>query len=158
MPFSLSQLRTMPVTAALGILLWVLAWAGFLAVIYMVFSDAGMFADVSKYARNFAVAVIALTVFLVRAANWARMISLMANILAIVFLAFLSFAMHSVSTSGTAFMLADLVVFGAATYFLFTASTADFFQIPQPAGCRSAAIKKKSKILKHISCLADRGI
>ena len=145
MPFSLSQLRTMPVTVALGILLWVLAWAGFLAVIYMVFSDAGMFADVSKYARNFAVAVIALTVFLVRAANWARMISLMANILAIVFLAFLSFAMHSVSTSGTAFMLADLVVFGAATYFLFTASTADFFKFHSQPAAEAPQSKKNPK-------------
>jgi hypothetical protein len=135
MPFSLSQLRTMPVTVALGIMLWVLAWAGFLAVINMVFADA------AKDIRNLAIAVIVLTVFLVRAANWARMISLMANLLAIVFLAFLSFAMHSVSTSGTAFMLADLVVFGAACYFLFTASTADFFKFHS----RPAAEEPQSK-------------
>lgn len=139
MSFSLSQLRTMPLTAALGILLWVLAWAGFLAVIHMAFTDA------AKDIRNLAIAVIVLTVFLLRAANWARMISLMANLLAIVFLAFLSFVMRSAGTSGTAFMLADLIVFCAATYFFFKASTADFFKFhSRPASEEPQSKKPKS--------------
>jgi glucan phosphoethanolaminetransferase (alkaline phosphatase superfamily) len=135
MSFSLSQWRTIPVTVAVGILLWLLSWVGFLAIINMLFSD------VAKDIRNLAIAVALLIFFLLRASNWARMIAVMANALAIVFLVFLVVALSTVSGSQTAVLVADLVLFAAATYFLFRTATARFFKFHSQSTSESSESK-----------------
>ena len=121
MSFQLSQWRTVPVTAALAIGAWVLSWTWFLLYIYILTQDL-------VWIRNLAIAIVLLSIFILRANNWARMIALMANAMAILFLGFLAFVFFTTNLKDFFIVAANMVLFVLAIYFFYVPATAQFFK------------------------------
>ena len=122
MAFSLSEWRTMPLTAAAGISLWLLSWSWFLAYIYFLTQDY-------NWVYKLSIALVILLVFLLRAVNWARIIALMSSAMAVLFLLFLAFALfNSGNITGGGLVAGNLAAFCLSSYFLFVHGTADFFK------------------------------
>jgi hypothetical protein len=126
LPFS--QWRTMPASAALAIMLWAVSWIWFLIHYYVSTQD-------DTYAVRIAAGIVLLSIFIVRINNWARMIALMVNAMAIFFLAIWAFASFQADKSAAFVIeLANLVAFFAASYYLFTSSTSRFFKTHSHSG------------------------
>jgi hypothetical protein len=112
----------MPASAALGMLLWLAGWTWFLVHYYIITQD-------NTFTVRTAAALALLAFFLVRVNNWARMIALMANAMAILFLsawAFIHF--QSSGIAGLVVNAANLVILLAASYYLLIAPTTRFFK------------------------------
>ncbi len=126
LPFS--QWRTIPASAALGMVLWAVSWIWFLIHYYVITQD-------NTYAIRIAAGIVLLSVFIVRISNWARMIALMVNVMAILFLAIWAFASFQAGKSAAfAIELANLAVFIAASHYFFTPSTSRFFKTHSHSG------------------------
>ena len=122
MAFDISQWRSMPLTAATGISLWMISWLWFVFYIYFLTQD-------SNWALKLAIALILLAIFIVRASNWARIIALMSNAMAILFLIFLAFVLFKAEDMNNVLLVSgNFVVFCLSAYFLAIPSTADFFK------------------------------
>ena len=109
-----------PHAAILAMGIWCLSWAAFLGHIYLLTHDTTWIAKVL-----IAAAIIAF--FLARGRNWARIIALMANAMAILFLLFLAYAFlhgHGLDLMITG---ANLLLFGIATYCLSSKGIRSFF-------------------------------
>ena len=122
MPIPLPQWASMPRTAKVGIVLWLASWTLFLLFIGILIHD-------SNWILKLAVAAGILTYCLLAAYNWARMIAMMANLLAIVFLAILAVAFSSQHINYLLIAVGNLIAYGLCTYYLFIGSTAVFYKI-----------------------------
>jgi hypothetical protein len=127
MPFDLSQWRKMPLSAALGIGLWVISWTWFLFYIYFITKD-------TDWIYRLAIAMVLLAVFILRASNWARMIAIMSNVMAILFLAVLAYALSTKNSLHFIIVVGNAIAFIFASYFLFVSDTAAFFASHSPGG------------------------
>ncbi|MCP4747865.1 MAG: hypothetical protein GY874_17270 [Desulfobacteraceae bacterium] len=125
MAFSLSQWRTIPVSAAIGVCFWAVSWLFFLVYTYFLTKD-------SDWVIRLAVAFVLLAVFICRANNWARMIALMSNSMAILFLGILAYAFRTGRPFDFLIVLSILTFFGISTWYLAVASTSDFFKLHSP--------------------------
>jgi hypothetical protein len=116
------QWRTMPVSALLGMVLWAVSWIWFLAHYYFRTQD-------TVYSLRMAAGLLLLALFVVQIKNWARMIALMINAMAILFLAAWAYISLQASDSGAfALNAANLLAFIAASYYFLTPSTSRFFK------------------------------
>ena len=132
MAFNLSQWRTMPVTVAAGVGLWAASWLWFLVYIYLLVQDA-------DWVSRLAIALVLLSIFLVRASNWARMIALMSNAMAILFLIFLAVTLFNTrNATGAWVVIGNLAAFGLSTYCLVLPATVDFFRKHSASGSDQA--------------------
>ena len=135
MAFNISQWRTMPVTVLAGIGLWAISWLLFLVYIYRLTQD-------SSWVSKLTVALVILSIFLLRGGNWARIIVLMSNAMSVLFLLFLAFTLFVSSNANGAFLVSvDLAAFCLSTYFLLNRGTADFYRKHSAMG----AVQTKGK-------------
>ncbi len=115
----MDKIKNMPLSAKTGIALWLASWIWFLGAYYFLIKDVD---DVLK----FSIAVILLAVFMLQFRNWARMLAMMANAMGILFSSYYYF--------GGFVMIAavNVLLFGAAIYYLVIPTTAQFFKVDSP--------------------------
>ncbi len=115
MKFDIERIKNMPSSAKAGVGVWFLGWVCLLATYYYFTKD-------TDWVLKLSIAVVILAVLLSQAQNWARLISVMANIVGILLAALFFYKGLVVIASLT------IILFGCAIYFLMISSTASYFK------------------------------
>lgn len=123
MLFPMEKIKNMPFSAKTGIALWIACWVWFLGAYNYVTKDA-------ENVFKFAIAVGLLAVFMLQIRNWARMLAMMANTLGILF-SYYYFHQGFVKIA-----VVNIILCGAAIYYLIIPKTAQFFKANSPPGAK----------------------
>lgn len=105
----------MPFSAKLGAAFWILGWVGFIAVYYNYTND-------TQWVFKLSAAVGILAIFVLQAQNWARLLSILANVMGAM-LSLLFFFQGLVLVA-----VINILLFGAAVYFLMIPQTVTYYK------------------------------
>lgn len=121
MSFSIEKIKKMPISAKVGLALWIVSWAGFIAVYYTYTKD-------TQWVYRLSAAVVILAIFLSQAQNWSRILAILANGMG----GALSSLFFMQGLVGVAAM--NILLFGSAIYFLMVPQTVAYYKAQsQPA-------------------------
>jgi len=126
MQFSIDKIKNMPYTAKVGATLWLFSWTWLLVVYYNLTKD-------TNWVYKLSIAIAILAVLLFQAQNWARIISVLANIMGILLSGY--FYMGGFILIATV----NVVLFGGAIYYLMVPSTAVYFKSQTKSGPHTGA-------------------
>jgi hypothetical protein len=121
-------IQTYPKTVRIALYSMLAAWACFLWTLYQY--------DALEYISRFAIAAALLLFFLLRLKNWARMICLCANALAILYCSFGLYLATRAAPNGIAafFSALSVLLFLINTYYLLVKPTREFYKQAEPPG------------------------
>ena len=128
--------KIFPIQVKLGILFLLLSWICnffFLYMFWLVAQQRGIEFSYGRILVQMVVIVVLIFFYAVRIRNWARILSLTGNIIAITLYALLSyhfFHIEDIYLGMTAVL--NVIMFTACSYFLFKRETADFYKLHSP--------------------------
>ena len=115
MQFKIERFTNMPYTGKVGSTLWVVSWVWMISTYYYLTHD-------TSWVLKLAIAAAILGLLLFQAQNWARWISVMANLMGILL------AFNFFMAGFTLFATVDVMLFGGAIGFLMAPATVQFFK------------------------------
>lgn len=115
MQFRLDRFKNMPFSAKVGVSLWILSWIWLLVNYYSLTKDI-------DWVYKLSAGIGILAVFLIQSQNWARIISVLANIMGILLSGYFFLA-------GFVFVATvNVILFGSAIYYLMIPATSAYFK------------------------------
>jgi hypothetical protein len=120
MLIALPELERMPTTARRGVILTVAGWCCFLFATYA-------FYDPSSFLK-FAIAGGILCYYLYQSKRWARVLTLLASVFIIMYGGFFAYLFASRDPFAMAVSVANVLLFGAAFYYLIRPETNRYFK------------------------------
>ena len=121
MQFKIERFTNMPYSGKVGSTLWLVSWIWMISTYYYLTHD-------TNWVLKLAIAAAILALMLFQAQNWARWISVMANLMGIL-LAFNFFMAGFIL-----FATVDVMLFGGAIAFLMAPATAQYFKAQSHKG------------------------
>lgn len=115
MPFQIDNFKKMPQTGKIAVTLWSVGWIWLIGAYYYLTHDI-------NWAAKLAMALLLLVIFLSQAQNWARLISILANVMGI-FLSGYFFLAGFILVATV-----NVILFGGAIYYLMIPPTARYFK------------------------------
>ena len=115
MQFKIEKFKNMPYPGKVGVTLWVVSWVWLISCYYYLTKDV-------NWAGKLTIAACLLALFLFQAQNWARMISMLANVMGILLSAY--FFMAGFVTIAAV----NVILFGGAIYFLLIPAASQYFK------------------------------
>lgn len=115
MQFNIERVKNMPYAGKVGVTLWAVSWIWMISTYYYLTHD-------DNWTMKLAVAALILCVFLLQGQNWARMISVLANVMGIFLSGYFFIAGFSLIAT------VDVMLFGGAIGFLMLPSTSQYFK------------------------------
>jgi hypothetical protein len=130
MSFQIEKTKNLPLAAKTGVALWALGWVWFFTSYYFWTRDAYWIAKMTA-------GVGLLTLFMVQANNWSRMIALMVAAIAILYLSFFAYGFYGGQNySDSIIAIANMFLFGAAGYYFIDKATVAYFKMYSPSSSR----------------------
>ncbi len=127
--------NTFPASVKTGILFLLLSWIShffFLYRIWLFGNRIGQNIVDNKLVLQMAAIALLVCFFVVRIRNWARILGIISNILAISVYLFLVALFYNQQTGLAILGTINLIFFSVCTFYLFKKETSDFFKIHSP--------------------------
>ena len=121
MQVKIERFTNMPNSGKVGLALWLVSWIWFIAICHYLFHD-------SKLVTQLSIAACLLGVFIFQAQNWARMISILANALGLVYSGFLFLIGLPAISIINVISFVSLILFGSSIFFLMAPATSQYFK------------------------------
>jgi hypothetical protein len=115
MQFKIDKFKNMPYSGKVGSALWLVSWAWLIACYYHLTHD-------SAWTAKLCAAVLILSLFLIQAQNWSRLISVLGNIMGILLSGYFYIAGYVLIAA------VNVMLFSAAIYFLMVPATSRYFK------------------------------
>jgi hypothetical protein len=115
MQFKIERFTNMPYTGKVGSTLWIVSWIWMISTYYFLTHD-------THWVVRSSIAAAILGLLLFQAQNWARWISVMANLMGILL------SINFFKAGFTLFATVDVILFGGAIAFLMAPATSEFFK------------------------------
>lgn len=127
MLFPIETLRRAPSAVKKGIGFCLAGWAWLILSVYFIYDPGSVF--------KFIVSALIVGSFLLMLKNWARMLALFCNVLAILYCSVFAVIFWHANKTATLVSLVTIILFGIGSYYLLQKSSAQFFKAQdQPGG------------------------
>lgn len=115
MPFQMDNFKKMPQPGKIAVTLWIVGWVWLIGAYYYLTNDF-------SWAIKLSIAAFLLLIFLSQAQNWARLISVLANVMGIFLSGYFFLAGFILIAT------VNVILFGGAIYYFMVPVTAQYFQ------------------------------